>query len=144
MHPKAWCMVCFCFVFCFCFCFVFLSYNQNDECITFCDTHCMHRSPLGPVSIGCSLMASAVVPLRRASQTMDLCYSGYNGYGHKAKQRFIVCVAHHKGTRAHATREQPMDTGPKILMKKKNKRKRKDYKYKQNMENNVSTGSKCK
>ncbi len=31
---------------------------------------------------------------------------------HQAKQRFIVCVARHKGTRAHATREQPMDTGP--------------------------------
>ena len=24
----------------------------------------------------------------------------------------MVCVAHRKGTRAHTTREQPMDTGP--------------------------------
>ncbi len=30
----------------------------------------------------------------------------------QAKQTFIVCLARHKGTRAHARREQPMDTGP--------------------------------
>ena len=33
----------------------------------------------------------------------------------KAKQRFIVCVACQKGTRAYTTRKQPMDTGPKML-----------------------------
>ncbi len=31
----------------------------------------------------------------------------------QAKQKSILCVARHKGTRVHGTREQPMDTGPK-------------------------------
>ena len=37
------------------------------------------------------------------------------GYDHSAEQRFVVCVARQKGTRAHATRERPMDTEPDIL-----------------------------
>ena len=31
----------------------------------------------------------------------------------ESKQKFNLCVARHKRTREHGTREQPMDTGPK-------------------------------
>ena len=46
---------------------------------------------------------------------MNLCFAQsvqHMDMATQAKQRLILCVAHHKGTRPHGTREHPMDTGP--------------------------------
>ncbi len=44
--------------------------------------------------------------------------SGYNIIMDTAtlkQNKISLCVARHNGTKAHATREQPMDTGPKVV-----------------------------
>ncbi len=47
----------------------------------------------------------------------------------QSKQKFILCVARHKGTRAHDTREQPMDAGPKASNRLQNFDVEKELKF---------------
>ncbi len=69
---------------------------------------CIHR--LFPCGVcPCSLVT------RHTDNEPLFCLVGTTyGYSHKAKQRVIICVARHKGTRTHATSEQSMDARPYI------------------------------